>query len=206
MLEILLSIALVSLLLIGLNTFMFSMGELWGRGADVRLFDQHVLAVTRYLNTELRAAVLPPAARTGETPIAGQEIHPETGAYDTLLTFELPQGTRLLSWPEHPLPEVVCSLQVRDGEGLLLLWHSKLETKFTDESPRESVISPFVTVLAYDYYDSDFKRWTTETILKKDPTGTVEIPQRIRLTFTYRKLSRETVVPLPVATEGLPAF
>ena len=62
LLEILLSLALVSLMLVALNTFVFSMGELWGRNADVRLFDQHVRAVTRFLQHELRAAVLPPAS------------------------------------------------------------------------------------------------------------------------------------------------
>ena len=40
LLEVLLSLALVGLLLIALNTFVFSMGELWGRNSDRRLFDQ----------------------------------------------------------------------------------------------------------------------------------------------------------------------
>src|SRR4051812_3329908 len=61
LIEILLALALVALLLVGLNTFIFSMGELWGQRADVRLFDQHVRAVTRFLEHELRAAALPPA-------------------------------------------------------------------------------------------------------------------------------------------------
>ncbi len=206
LLEIIVALALVGLVLVALNSFVFSMGELWGRGTDVRLFDQHVRAVTRYLDRELRAAVLPPATSLGEAPITPQEIRPLSGLSDNLLTFELPEGSRLITWPERPLPEVVCSLQVREQEGLILLWHSRLEARFADDSPRESVISPLVTALAYDYYDPEFKRWTTETMLKKGAVGALETPQRLRLKFAYGKLTRESVVTLPLVAEGLPGL
>ena len=81
LLEVLLALALTALVLTALNTFIFAMGELWGRGTDVRLFDQHVRAVTRFLSRELSAAALPPAARYGTTPIAPQEIRPRTCYY-----------------------------------------------------------------------------------------------------------------------------
>lgn len=206
LLEILLALALTALVLVSLNTFVFSMGELWGRNADVRLFDKHVRAVTRFLEQELRTAALPPSAVTGATPITPQEIKPLSGATDNLLTFELPAGSRLLVWPDRPLPEVVCSLQARDREGLVLLWHSRLETKFNDDPPRETVITPLVTALAYDYYDSDFKTWKTETTIRKDPSGQLQTPQRLRLMFTYGRLKRESVIALPAPTEGLPNF
>lgn len=206
LLEILLALVLVSLMLVALNTFVFSMGELWGKNSDVRLFDQHVRAVTRFLERELRSAVLPPAARVGATPIGAQEIRPAGGMSDTLLTFELPAGSRLLIWPERPLPEVVCSLQARPNEGLILLWHSRLEKNFDTDSPREVVVTPLVTAIAYDYYDADFKRWTTETNLKKDPGGNALPPQRLRLKFGYGKMTKETVVALATAIEGLPGF
>lgn len=210
LLEILLSLALVALMLVALNTFVFSMGELWGRNTDVRLFDQHVRAVTRFLDRELRAAVLPPAAVARSTPIGLQDVQPQGGAVDKLLTFELPSGSRLFVWPDpkRPLPEVVCSLQVRENEGLILLWHSRLEQNFDTDPPRETVITPLVTALAYDYYDTDSNRWTTETALKPDPNGgtTPLLPQRLRLKFTYGKMTSESVITLPVATEGLPLF
>lgn len=204
LLETMLALALVALMLVALNTFIFSMGELWGRNTDARLFDQHVRAVTRFLDHELRGAVLPPSARLGDTPITPQQIQPQSGSSDNLLTFLLPAGSRLITWPVHPLPEVVCSLQAREHEGLMLLWHSRLETKFAEDPPREIVISPLVTALNYDYYDTDFKRWTTETALKTAADGTVQMPQRLRLEFAYDKYTRETVITLPVTMEGLP--
>jgi len=206
LLEILLALALTSLVLVALNVFVFSMGELWGRNTEVRLFDRHVRAVTRFLEQELRTASLPPAAAVGTTPIAPQEIRPLNGQSDNLLTFELLAGSRILSWPDRPLPEVVCSLQVREREGLYLLWHSRLEQRFADDPPRETLVTPLVTALTYDYYDSDFRKWKTETAVRKDNNGQLETPQRIRLKFAYGKLTREMVIVLAAPTAGLPNF
>jgi prepilin-type N-terminal cleavage/methylation domain-containing protein len=204
LLEILLAIALVGLVLVAMNTFIFSMGELWGRNTDVRLFERHVRAVTRFLDDELRAAALPPAARPDSTPISLQEIRPQNGAMENMLTFELPAGRRLFPWPERPLPEVVCSFQARPGEGLVLLWHSRLEKNFETQPPRETVVTPLVTSLAYDYFDADFNRWTTETQLKMDAQNQHLTPQRLRFRFTYGKMTRESVVTVPSPGQALP--
>jgi hypothetical protein len=206
LLEILLALALASLVLVSLNVFVFSMGELWGRNTDARLFDRHVQAVTRFLDSELRTASLPPAAGSGDTPVAPKEIRPQNGATENLLTFELPAGSRILNWPDRPLPEVVCSLQVREREGLLLLWHSRLEKKFADDPPRETVITPLVTAMSYDYYDADFRSWKTETTIRKDNNGQLDPPQRLRLKFAYGTLTRETVIVLASPVAGLPNF
>ena len=74
--ELMVSIAIVGMLLVALNSFLFSMGELWGRNADVRLFDQHVNAVTRFLASELSSAVYPPSARANATPVTAVQITP----------------------------------------------------------------------------------------------------------------------------------
>ncbi|HUR58292.1 MAG TPA: prepilin-type N-terminal cleavage/methylation domain-containing protein [Opitutaceae bacterium] len=206
LLEVLLSLVLVSLVLVGLNTFVFSMGELWGRNTEVRLFEQHVRAVTRFLDAELRNATLPPAARPNSNPVGVQEVRPQNGAMDKLLTFELPAGSRLFNWPERPLPEVVCSFQARPNEGLVLLWHSRLEKNFETDSPRETVVTPLVTGLAYDYFESDFNKWTTEAQLKMDPQGQPMTPQRLRLKFTYGRMTKESIVTLIEPGQALPVF
>lgn len=206
LLEILLALALIALVLVALNTFIFSMGELWGRGTDIRLFEQHSRAVTRFLEHELRAAVLPPAARANSTPIGLQEIRPQGGSPENMLTFELPGGSRFFNWPGRALPEVVCSFQVRLHEGLVILWRSRLEKNFETDPPRESVVTPLVSAMAYDYYDESSNRWSTETALKLDSQGQPMTPQRLRFTFTYGKFTREAVVTLPVPGQALPAF
>jgi hypothetical protein len=206
LLEILLAMALIAMVLIAMNTFVFSMGELWGRNADVRLFEQHTRAVTRFLEHELRTAAFPPSVRANGTPFTVQEIRPQNGSMDKLVTFELPAGCRLFTWPERPLPEVVCSLQVRPDQGLVLLWHSRLEKNFDTDPPRETVVTPFVTEMTYDYWDPDASRWSTETVMKLDSQGQPMAPQRLRLKFVYAKMTREGVVTLPSVGQALPGF
>ncbi len=206
LLEILLSLALVGLLLTAMNTFVFSMGELWGQRADHRLFDQHVRAVCRFLERELRTASLPPHARTNASAVTLEEIRPQNGMMEKMLTFELPAGSRLFTWPERPLPEVICSFQVRPNEGLVMLWHSRLERDFETAPPRETVITPLATALSYEYYDADVSRWTIETAVKNDRDGKPMTPQRLRLKFTYNKMTRESVITLPTPGEALPMF
>jgi prepilin-type N-terminal cleavage/methylation domain-containing protein len=204
LIEIVLAMALVGLVLVGLNTFIFSMSELWGRNSDVRLFDQHVRAVTRYLQREMVRATMPPTAAMNSTPVGVQPITPAGGSQENLITYMELSGSRILSWPAVPLPEVYCSLQVRRDKGLYLLWHSDLENHFNDDPPRETLVSPFVTGLAYDYFDTDFNKWTTETALRSDSSGNPLAPQRLRVTFTYDKLTRETIVTVPTTAQGLP--
>jgi prepilin-type N-terminal cleavage/methylation domain-containing protein len=207
LLETLLAVALVGLMMVGLTTFIFSMGELWGRGTDSRLFEAHSRNVTNFLQDELRAAVLPPAAKVGDTPITPQEVKVNNANPETLLTFLLPEGSRMLSWPGAPLPEVVCSLQAREGEGLVLLWHSRFETKFNEDPPRETVISPLVSGLEYDYYDATLNTWSTEAALKKSTDGASYLtPQRLRLKFKYDTYTYDGIVALPSAMQGLPRY
>jgi prepilin-type N-terminal cleavage/methylation domain-containing protein len=208
LLEVLLALALAGLVLLAMNTFVFSMGELWGRNSEVHLFNQHVNAVTRFLQGEIRDAVLPSSSRANATPIAAEQITPKNGSTDNLITFDLVAGSRVLSWADNrALPEVVCSLQVRRGEGLYLLWHSRLETRFSDDPPRETLLTPLVTAIAYDYYDDGTKTWTKQTIVQTDPTtGLLEAPQRLRLTFAYGKLTRETLIAIPLAAQTMPNF
>lgn len=204
LLEILVSLAIVALVLVAMNTFVFSMGELWGRNTDLRLFELHVRNVTRFLERELSTAALPPFASVTEQGISVQEIRPQTGMTDNFLTFELPEGSRLLTWPERPLPDVVCALAVRDREGLYLLWHSRLEKNFKEDAPRETVITPLVTEMSYDYYDADFKNWKNERALRKNASGQMVVPQRIRLKFTYSGRTIDSVIGLPTVGQGMP--
>ena len=204
LIEVVLSMALVALVLVGLNTFIFSMGELWGRNTDVRLFDQHVRAVTRFLERELLHASLPPAAAVNSTPVGVQPVTPSGKSQENLITYMELAGSRILRWPDNPLPEVYCSLQVRRDQGLVMLWHSDLENHFNDDPPRETLVSPFVTGLAYDYYDTDFNKWTTETALRSDASGNPLAPQRLRVTFAYNHITQEAIINVPLTGQGLP--
>jgi prepilin-type N-terminal cleavage/methylation domain-containing protein len=204
LIEVVLSIALAALVLVGLNTFIFSMGELWGKNTDVRLFDQHVRAVTRYLQGEVRRACLPPAAAVNSTPVGVSPVTSASSGQENLVTFVELSGGRILNWPDAPLPEVACSLEVRRGQGLYVLWHSDLENHFNDDPPRETLVSQLVTGIAYDYFDQDFNKWTTETALRSDSGGNPLPPQRLRVTFKYEGMTRVTFITVPATGQGLP--
>jgi hypothetical protein len=85
-----------------------------------------------------------------------------------------------------------------------MLWHSDLENHFNDDPPRESLVSPFVTAISYDYFDTDFNKWTTETTFRNDSAGNPLAPQRLRVTFTYDKMTREALIMIPKIGQGLP--
>jgi len=208
LIELMVSLGIVALMLIALNTFVFSMGELWGKNTDYRIFHQHVNAVSRFLEEELQTATLPPSARTSSVPVEPEQITPQDGLTDDLITFDLPAGCRILPWPDRPLPEVTCSLQVRQNEGLYLLWHSRLETTYSTTPPREILLTPYCTTMQYDYYDDNFKKWTTYQTLQTDPsTGLYEMPQRIRLTFAYAKIPPfDVLIAVPAALQGAPNY
>jgi len=204
LLELLLSLALVGLLLVAMNQFIFSMGELWGRGADVRLFDQHVRAVTRFVEQTLHSTAVPTAR--GVQALAVQDVRLPDGPTATLLTFELPAGSRVLPWPEKPLPDVVCALGVQRDQGLVLYWHSRLEQHFADEPPRAMVLSLLVTGLSYDYYNPGLNGWQNFQTMQRDSNGRWQLPTRLRLRFTYATMTRETIVTVPATVQALPLF
>jgi prepilin-type N-terminal cleavage/methylation domain-containing protein len=206
LIEILLAVALLGGLLLALNLFIFSMGEIWGQGREQRLFKEHVRAVTRHVEKLLRTAALAPPVLAGtQAGLTVEEIRGVSGR-EPLLTFELPTGDRVLTWPEAPLPNVVCSLSAAPGEGLVIAWHARIELRFLEDPPRRTVLSPLVTGLSYDYYQPDFRSWKNELKLQRDGTGEWPLPARLRLRFGYGSMTTETTVLLPSSMSALPAF
>jgi prepilin-type N-terminal cleavage/methylation domain-containing protein len=205
LLEMLLALTLMGTLLVALNVFVFSMAEVWGKGRDERLFLQHVRAVTAHVEQTLRAAALGP---TGDG-LEMKEVEASFGAGAPELSFTLAEGGRLIdgAWPETPLPDVELSFGVDSLQpGLNLRWQSRIETRRADEAPRMTVVSPFVTGLAWDYYDDGFKRWETVEQPKREADGTYPLPQRMRLRFALGAMTAERVVTLPARGEGASNF
>lgn len=205
--EVLLSLALLAALLLALNQFILSMGELWGRNRQQRLFEQHVRAVTRYVEDLLqRGTMVPDVAhrlRVQTSVVPGVGNGP-------LLTFDLPAGDRLLPWPDRPLPDVQCALDVVPGRGLTLYWQSRWELGFERASPRSTVISPLVGRLDYEYYRMETRTWGTQP----SPTGEdgaeqgarAALPTRLRLHFQHKQYSADEVVLVPPTVAALPVF
>lgn len=67
LLEVMLAVALATMLLVAVNFFVLSMGELWSGGAEPRLFERHVRGVTRFVESLVQQAVV-----TEDTTAAGK--------------------------------------------------------------------------------------------------------------------------------------
>lgn len=207
LIEVLLALALLAALLAALNQFVFAITEAWTKNRAQFVFVQHARAVTRHLDGLLQAAAN--QARASNTTIgapAVTEMRLPGGSTEELLTFDLPNGDRLLNWPGRPLPEVRCALAWRADEGLVLYWKSRLEQDFETADPRVTVISPLVTALSYDYYDSTTESWSNEDKLQEDSSGNLEVPRRIRIRFARNGQEIEEIIPLATLREGLPAY
>lgn len=204
LIEVLLATALLGALLIALNYFVFSMAEIWGVGAERRLFEQHVRAVTREVETMLRTAALPPLSN--DVPIFGREVRLDDGRRATLVSFELPEGSPRLPWKTAPLPDVVCALTQQQGKGFMLYWQSRLEKDFDDAAPRPFVLSPFGAELKYEYLEGDGSFWRVYDQLQRDNQGRWRMPARLRLSFAHNDLKAETTVTLPPPPGPLPHY
>lgn len=199
LIELLLALALLTMLVTALLTFVFSMGEIWGRGGEKRLFEQHVNAVSRHVESLLRRAAWPRGGAGNATePFAIAEVRPVSGQTGNLLGFVLLDGDRLLDWPEQPLPEVRCHLAVESERGLLLHWQSLLEQDVDEHPPRTVVISPLVSALVYAYQDPNSGSWRNETTPRKNTAGEWLLPDRLVLTFKQGtfETTRELTLPM----------
>ena len=205
LIELLLAMALLTMLVTALLTFVFSMGEIWGKGGDKRLFEQHVNAVSRHVESLLRRAAWPRAGGADTDTFAVGAVQTTAGPKADLLGFELLDGDRLLEWPDNPLPEVRCHLAREGDRGLVLYWQSMLEEDVAEKPPRATVVSPLVTRLAYAYYDATARSWRTEQNFRKNNTGEWLLPDRLILSFKHGPFEATRELTLPAAG-GLPDF
>lgn len=206
LIEVLMAVAIMSLLLVALFTFVFSMGEIWGRGGEKRLFEQHVNAVTRHLESMFRRATLPLGATATPEPFTIREVSLASGGTGNQLGFDLAEGDRLLDWNGPPLPDVQCSLGLDSRRGLLLYWQSKLELKHDTTPPRSVLISPFVTKLEYFYRDDDTGNWHSAAEPQKSSEGHWRVPDSVKLTFAHAGATAERTLLLPALSGALPLF
>lgn len=204
--EVLVAIAIMALLLVALLTFVFSMGEIWGQNRERRLFEQHVNAVTRHIDSLLRRSALPLREDAAAEPYAVREVQTESAGTRFLLSFDVAEGDRLLPWPDAPLPDVRCALATEPGEGLVLYWQSLLETDRETTAARRVVVSPLVSAIRYLYVDARTGRWDLRPELLRNGAGRWVVPDRLQLTFTYGTASLERTITLPLGNGALPVF
>lgn len=208
LLEIMFAVFMGAALLVAATTFVFSLGELWGKGANVWLFQKHVRGVSRFLEQTFQTSSWKLSDGEVESVVYWSNRGGREYENEELLTFELEKSPGVLVWPEDPLPYVVCSLELDDEEGLYLLWRSRLEEDFGEEEPRKTLISPFVKGIKYFYIDPEDEdaEWEIEEDPVKETDGTFTLPQRIEIIFEYEGQEEKRQVSLPSLFSGVPMF
>lgn len=208
LLEVIIAVFLGALVLTGTISFLFSMGQLWGRGAEERLFEKHVRGVSRFLEESFHQAGLRLEQDAEQGPVYWAERGGRQNLTTQYLTFELDRGPGLLVWPDEPLPRVVCSLQHVPDDGLYLLWRSRLEDDFQEAEPRRTLVSPFVTAMRYHYLDyaDENDDWEILDDPEREPDGSYLAPQRIELVFKYKEETVRRQIALPTIFNGVPLF
>lgn len=202
LLELLISLALMAALFLALNQFVFSMGELWGHGAQRRLFERHASAVAHHLQGMLQSA----ASRTADTqPVSISDAVSGMGGAD-LLTMELPNGDRVFPWVGQVLPDVICGIHVQSGQGLILRWVSRLEPEFQNKAARMMLLTPFAQRIDYEYYNGDAGSWASFESPQKDQQGRWLVPARLKVYFAREGQKTIRTVMVPGRADALPAF
>lgn len=197
LIELLLALTIMAMLVTALFTFVFSMGEIWGRGGEKRLFLQHVNAVTRHVESLLQRAAWPRGGVGLDEPFNVEEIRLGNGGSSRLLGFVVWEGDRLLRWPEEAIPEVQCHLNVERDQGLVLYWRSALESSERNDPPRQLVLSPLVTKMSYLYHDPENDTWRRDESPRRGSDGAWLIPDRLILSFQQSGFEEQRELNLP---------
>jgi len=207
LLEVLLAVALGAMILTLITSLLFSMAELWGAGSNERLFKKHARGVSRFIESSFQKASL----RYSESDEESQSLFWMSWEGDDtrsseFLSFELDQSPGALIWPESPLPHIVCSLEFEEGEGLFLLWRSRLEEAFDEDPPRRTLISPFVESIQYHYinYGEESPEWEIAESPDREADNSYRMPERIELLFRFGREDIRRQIILPKTMEGTP--
>ena len=206
--EVMVAVFFGAMILVAATSFIFSMGELWGRGAETRLFHKHTRGVSRFIEQSFEKASL----RSMESSESGVVTWAERGGAVNkgrkFMTFELRDSPGAFVWPEEPLPFVVCSLEYDEREGLFILWQSRLEEDYQDQEPRRTSISPFVKDFRYHYidYTEENPEWEILDDPKTESATELVIPQRLELVFEYQGEEITRQIDVPTTFTGVPLF
>jgi len=206
--EVMVAVFFGAMILVAATSFIFSMGELWGRGAETRLFHKHARGVSRFIEQAFEKASLTSINTSEDGVVVWGERGGAANKGRKFMTFELRDSPGAFAWPEERLPFVVCSLEYDESEGLFILWQSRLEENFQDEEPRRSLISPFVRDFKYHYidYEEENPEWEILDDPKTESATELLIPQRLELVFEFQGEQITRQIDVPSTFSGVPLF
>lgn len=206
LLEVLLALVIGAALLTTMAFATYTFAQVWLTGAGDDGFDQHVDGVSTFLTQALLSA----EADGEDNALPVQWARPPgwSDSDDPLLFFRQAAPPPLLAQPERELPAVNLYLHWDRDAGLSLLWYSELEETVEDlDDLYRTPLSPFVSAVAFAYYDADDEVWEIEDEPEEDGDGAYLLPDFLQLTFTHADHDPQIrSVYIPQRSEALPIF
>ena len=195
LLEIVLSLAITTLLLTGATFFLFSLSNIWLKAETEPSLDQHYFGVTRFLQYVMTQAKTTDSGSSGSSGGSYANIswgYPpnESTAGDPLIQFSLAEPLPLFVWDEGPLPDLTCWLLLEEDEGLYIVWKPAKESKEYNFDIYRTLISRLVTKISYLYYDDSSETWEEDD----SPPSETSVSGTLKaVNFTFNLDSQERV-------------
>ena len=187
LLEILMALAIASLLMVGVMQWMLNMAFIWQQRDENRFFKQHCEGVGTFLDAILARSESPQEGESGaqaDSPVAWARLPGASERDDPLLSFRVEEPPALLVSKGLALPGVTGYLFFDKGL-IQILWHSRLQNLEEDDEVYLTTISTFLEEVEYAYWDSDNENWevSTEPETDEEDSSAFVLPDFIRLTF-----------------------
>lgn len=210
LLEILMALAVASLLMVGVMQWMLNMALIWQQRDENRFFKQHCEGVGTFLDGILARSETPDSdsGTEADSPVAWARPPGANERDDPMLSFRVEQPPALLVSKGLALPGITGYIYFEDGI-IQILWHSRLQDLEDDDEVYLTTLSTFLEEVEYAYWDSENENWevSTEPETDEDDATAFILPDFIRLTFQNEEGDEHVeTVQIPSHSPTTPIF
>lgn len=214
--EVLFSLAISSIVMVGACVLMFNMSSLLERFEEGEPFDAHVNGVEVFLKSVLKNSQMPSSRDYSNTFTAfaensnlGKGNPPDSMMGDkSRICFGVMDDIPFFISRRGFSPEKDAWLDFREKEGLYIIWTFAKNENYnsaSDDRPiYESLVSPFVVSMSYVYIDED-GRWLEEEDMDYVSSSSVasnQMPNFIKLVFERGKETHARYISLLSNVDG----
>lgn len=202
--EVLLAILLGGMLLTAVSSFLVSLINLSVALEEEPLFDQHAGQVAGFLQQAMLASsAYGEGSSPGQTGGVSWQVLPSGARLnEEALQFRV-SGDYPLFLMESPfVPEVNCWLVFIPEEGLYLDWRTDAQAYENEESASRTLLSAYVSELAFLYYDIERNSWEETVEPMQAPEGGLAMPDYLKLNFRHpdgRERTEFLLIPKPLS-------
>lgn len=210
LLEILMALAVCSLLMVGVMTWLTNMALIWQQRDENRFFKQHCEGVGTFLTSVFARSETPEEGSGTEAnaPVAWARPPGFDERDDPLLSFRVEEPPALLVAGTRPLPGVTGYLYFK-GNLIQILWHSRLQELEEDDEVYLTTLSTYLDSVEYAYRNVEDESWETavDPETSEEDSSAFILPDFIKLTFKNDEGQEHTeTVQIPGHSPTTPIF